>query len=350
MQRKTIRIYVPHTWVDNVQTLLEFLNIECLKDDYDFVWDESTPDYIICTDQIYSKKKIFGKFKKLYKSSAINIFYASEAITPDFNIFDYAIGWDVNLQFGDRYCLLPPAHIYPGKKFVRNIENPITTFEQAKKELSAKTGFCSFLYSNWVAHPMRDQLFYGISKYKRVDSLGKHLNNVNKKGTGYVGHRSECIDIKRPYKFSIASENATFSGYTSEKILTSFDAHSIPIYWGDPDIEKYYNGLAFINAMKYGNIHELTEKIKEIDENDNLWCEMIMQPWQTPEQITLSKKRYKDYVDFYRYIFDIDIKRAKRAPSGTMPDIYSYTLFNGFMSLVKKYYRVVKHKIVMHKN
>lgn len=48
---------------------------------------------------------------------------------------------------------------------------------------------------------MRDKLFYNLSEYKRVDSLGKHLNNVNTKGTGYLGHHKDCVTLKEPYKF-----------------------------------------------------------------------------------------------------------------------------------------------------
>ncbi|MCF2659698.1 hypothetical protein JQM83_10990 [Parabacteroides distasonis] len=344
MERKQIRIYAVHSWVNNIESLLDFLNLEELKHEYDFIWDDKNPDYLICTDQIYHSPKIFNRFKSAYSRPTINIFYASEAISPDFNLFDYSIGWDVNLNFADRFCLLPPPYIYPGKKFLKEVQNQITGIDEARKELCKKKGFCNFLYSNWCAHPMRDQLFYEISKYKHIDSLGKHLNNVGKKGTGYVGHRLECIDIKQSYKFSISSENATFSGYTSEKILTSFNAHSIPIYWGDPDIGKYFNEKAFINVMSYDDFASLIEVIKEIDSDDDLWCKMIMEPWQTPEQMKLCHNRWNNYLSFFRNIFNQEVTDAKRTPSGTMPDIYTYHFFKGYRSKLNEYYRAIKHK------
>lgn len=350
VKRKTLKVYAVHSWVKDVDSFLSFLNIEPLKDEFDFVWADSySPDYLIATDQIYSSKAIFRRFKKNYREDAINIFIASEAIAPDFNVFDYCVGWDSNMQIGDRYCLLPPAYVYPGRKFIKGIVNTLTTQEQAREELRKKTGFCNFLYSNWVAHPMRDRLFYELSKYKKVDSLGKHLNNVGRKGTGYIGHRMECIDIKRPYKFSIASENATFPGYTSEKIWTSFNAHTVPIYWGDPDIGKFYNEKAFINAMKFDSINALMQRVKEIDDDDEKWCEMVSLPWQTAEQVRLSQDREQEYLNFFRHIFSQEYKYAHRASSGTMPDVYKYHFFNGFRSKWSEYFRVLKHKIEIQK-
>ena len=46
------------------------------------------------------------------------------------------------------------------------------------------------------------------------------------------------LRMKKPYKFSIAFENAWYPGYTSEKIVTSMLAGTIPIYWGNPDISR----------------------------------------------------------------------------------------------------------------
>ena len=66
------------------------------------------------------------------------------------------------------------------------------------------------------------------------------MNNVGSPVADKYAFESE-------YKFSIAFENASYSGYTSEKILEAFAAGTVPIYWGDPDIAKVYNSKAFIN-------------------------------------------------------------------------------------------------------
>lgn len=342
---KTIRLYVVHNWIKNVDDFLKMFELHSLKDKFELIWDDISPDFLFATDKIYHSKGEFNKFVKYYSKSKINIFIASEAITPDFNIFDYAVGWDVDLKMGDRFALLPPATIYPSKGFLKTIVNDIKSVVEAKAELQKKTGFCNFLYSNWFAHPMRDKLFFEISQYKHVDSLGKHLNNVSIKGTGYEGHRMECVEIKRPYKFSIASENARFVGYTSEKLLTSLASHTVPIYWGDPSVVQYFNPDTFINANEYSDMQSLIAKIQEIDNDDNLWCKMISSPWQTEKQIEMCNKRLFNYIDFFVNIFNQELCDLKRAPNGTMPYVYQNHFINGFELPIKKYINLLVRKI-----
>lgn len=342
---KAIKIYVIHPKVTNVDSFLEYFSLQDLKDKFNFIWDSTNPDYLFATELIYGQRKSFNEFKKLYPIARIKIFWASEAITPDFNIFDYAIGWDVNLNFGDRFAMLPPTMVYPAKHFINAKENTIRSEMDALEELQCKKHFCSFLYSNANAHPMRDRLFYKISEYKFVHSLGKHLNNVNQKGTGYEGHRKECVEIKRDYKFSVSSENAEFSGYTSEKLLTSFCAHSIPIYWGDPDVKQYYNPQAFINVRDYADLDQLVHVIREIDENDSLWCKYIAEPWQTPEQVKKCQDRMNNYIRFFENVFNSEISQAHRAPSGSMPNSYRNYFFNGIKTTIQKYFSIIRNKM-----
>jgi len=213
------------------------------------------------------------------------------------------------------------------KDFVVEQEQ-ISTFEDAKRILNKKEKFCNFLYSNYKAHSMRDRLFYKISEYQQVESLGKHLNNVGTRGTGFQGHCSETTYLKMPYKFSIAAENASYEGYTSEKILTSFQAHTIPIYWGNPLIAEQFNEKAFINVHKYTDLNELIKVIKRINESDELWCNMVSQPWQTEEQIRADEQRMWDYINFFDGIFSKCGLGAKRAPEGNCPNVYKRFFWN----------------------
>lgn len=319
---KTIKIFMIHPWVQNVHKMLSFLKLECLSQKYNFEWHPNSPDYLIVSEHIYTNEKYNRLFKNIIKRKRIvTIFYAGEAITPDFNIFDYAISFDSDLSNADRHTLLPPPFImFSG--FVKETENRICNLTEAKDLLHHKTKFCNFLYSNWNSHPNRDKLFYLISKYKKVDSLGKHLNNMDNKPTGWIGHAQDCVSLKWSYKFSIACENAIFNGYTSEKILTSLEAHTIPIYWGNPKISLDINSKAFINCFEYDSFEQVLDKIKEIDRNDELWCEMILQPWQTLGQQKSSLERMNRYYIFFDNIFSQDLEAAIRTPQGTYPQFY----------------------------
>lgn len=52
----------------------------------------------------------------------------------------------------------------------------------------------------------------------------------------------------------------------------------MPIYWGNPDIEKDFNGAAFINCHRFDNFDQVVEKVIELDNNDALWTQYANAP------------------------------------------------------------------------
>ena len=290
------------------------------------VWDEETPDILFVTELVFYNSTLFRRFRHLYDKSGLRVAFLGEAIEPDFNLFDYAIGFSDDKAGDPGFIRLPsPFDMFSG--FVSKMANPISTVPEARQELANKSGFCSFLYSNPMANPMRDRLFHELSKYKRVDSLGKHLNNVSVPGTGYGGHRADCVPIKAAYKFSIASENSDFRGYTSEKLLTSLEAHTVPVYWGNPNVEDDVNPECFINFGKMSGFEELLSEIERIDKDDDLWCEMVSKPWLTPAQEAAHKKRTGDYKA--RMAELLSGKLPSRAPQGYHAYLYREHFLTG---------------------
>ncbi|MBR0150930.1 MAG: hypothetical protein IJP89_06180 [Synergistaceae bacterium] len=147
----------------------------------------------------------------------------------------------------------------------------------ARKILESCAGFCNFIYS----HPSdyRDKFFHLLTQYKHVDSLGSHLPNTDAKPS----RDSEdwyglSIKMKEGYKFSIAMENASCPGYTTEKIISSLQAHTVPIYWGTPRVSDYINPAAFINCNDFGTMEEVAERVREIDSDNDKWIDMVTQP------------------------------------------------------------------------
>lgn len=344
---KTATLFCLHPSAKDVESTFKLMH---LKNTFgiDFEWSSTHPDYLIVSEHIYINKHINKKFRELYPYAKVVIFYTGEAMSPDFNLFDYAVGFDGELKNGDRFSqICPPFMMFKG--FLYESENEITSEKQALHLLKEKTGFCNFLYSNWMAHPRRDELFYALSSYKRVDSLGKHLNNVGVKGTGFRGHALDCIKLKNSYKFSIACENASFVGYTSEKILTSLAAHTVPVYWGDSEIAKNINPDCFINCNELNSMGEVIERVREIDENDALWAKMVSSPWRTEEQIAYHEERYSRYVAFFERIFTQPVEKVRRIPSGTFPQwnrdffFHSPIVHHGLFYFQKKKFAMRKH-------
>ena len=303
--------------VYDVPSMLKYLHIEDLDTAKNIVWDENKPDFVFASEVIYIKSSWLKKFNSFEKYSPICIYFAYEAMYPDMNIFDYAIVTNRQLKVSDRIIRIPPRLHYKTDK--NDSENKLTE-EQAKLLLkNGKRRFCNFLYSDHnVHHPARDILFEALSEYKHVDSLGYYRNNV---GTliGSVGEGrfdenfpDTSARIKSYYKFSITAENAFFDGYISEKLLASFQAHTVPIYWGDKDVALEFNPEAFINCHDYNDIDDIVKRVKEVDENDDLWVHIVSQPWQTEAQKKITDDEIQKYRDFFTRIFTSPISEIRR--------------------------------------
>ena len=311
---KTIRFWSSNHW--NPDVWRSKFRVDPLQ--FRFVRDNENPDYLFGTEQLWTDIVARRNFLRLFSYERVIIYFAHECIFPDMNLFDYAIAFDRNAVLGDRIHRIPVLSFYPDDVFER-FDIP---FKDADSELGRKTGFCNFIYSNPRAAPRRDQLFHAISTYRRVDSLGPHLNNCGNRTsrTDKDWHRL-AVEMRRPYKFSISCENAVCPGYVSEKILSAFQAHTVPIYWGDPSIATEFNPKAFINANNMSD-GEVCEIVRTIDQNDSLWSQMVSEPPLLSHQL---KKAEVDELSFRRWsdcLFSSSIRDVVRKPYGFWPANY----------------------------
>ena len=77
------------------------------------------------------------------------------------------------------------------------------------------------------------------------------------------------------YKFSIAMENTEGQGYISEKILDSFIAGTIPIYYGGYMIDEYINPKSFILIKNEKDIKKKIQYIIKLDNNEELYKSIL---------------------------------------------------------------------------
>lgn len=275
--------------------------IDALKFHYNVIIDEVNPDYLFCS--------CFGK-RHLKYENAIKIFYSGENISADYNLYDYAIDFD-HIEFNDRHLRYPLHVIYNTK-----LNKPkISDSDALNRE------FCNFVYSNSIyADSKRIEIFNKLGQYKRVDSGGRYLNNIE--GGAVV----DKISFLRKYKFSIAFENSSKRGYTTEKILDPLVAGSVPIYWGNPTVHTDFNPRAFINAHDFANIDELVKEVIRIDSNNNAYLEMLNEPFYNGDQDFKNIKN-KELSDFLIRIIEQPVHKAKRRTEngytrGLMRDAY----------------------------
>lgn len=203
------------------------------------------------------------------KYNCRKVFYTGENIKPDFTACDFAISFDPT---SDPRNLRLPVYIYHawyqsrGLGLTEGTDSMLNILLNRPQESSfpePRERFCSFVFGNGKPQK-RNDFFHALSEYKNVDSAGKWMNN-----TGYRVENK--IKFLHQYKFNIAFENESASGYTTEKILDPLLAGAIPIYWGNPDVTRDFSSHSFINAMDFATTEELIEVIIAIDNDEDLF-------------------------------------------------------------------------------
>lgn len=256
-----------------------FICTQILSKYYDIEYESpEKADYVFFSD--------FGVNHWSLPKDSIKIFYIGENICPDFNICDYALGFEW-IDYGDRYMRLPNYYATP---FYQDKQRK---FEQRYIEDAERGGvdrtlanrkFCSFVVSNCDGNSVRGKLFEMLSKYRTVDSGGRWKNNVG-------APVDDKLQFESQHKFSICCENSSHPGYTTEKIIEAFASRVIPIYWGDPLICKVINKNAFINVLDYPSLDAVIEKVKHLDNNDEDYLAMLNEPALiNPEEYSLMAK------------------------------------------------------------
>jgi hypothetical protein len=173
-----------------------------------------------------------------------------------------------------------------------------------KKKISlegiGKRKFCAFIASSNSSRERVD-FFKKLSKYKKVDSYGKVMNNMGEiaMGKDWKGN----YNLFKKYKFVICFENSFSNDYIMEKLPNVMFANSIPIYRGAPNINEYFNSSSFVNYGDYGSYKLMIKKIKELDNDEKKYIEFISRPWFKNNKMP-STVRYKKYelINFYRGI------------------------------------------------
>jgi hypothetical protein len=117
-----------------------------------------------------------------------------------------------------------------------------------------KTRKVSMIYSkkNYSeGHILRHQI---ASRVKGIDLYGKGSQNpIPYKETGLID-----------YMFSVAIENSCQKNYFTEKILDCFAVGTIPIYWGCPNIDSFFDHKGIIY---FSSPEDLENIVNTIDMN-----------------------------------------------------------------------------------
>ena len=261
--KKKIKIDFSDFWGGFDKTNNYFFNL--LKEEFD-VEISNNPDYLFFS--------VFGNQHQNYKCT--KIFYTGENIAPPLGHYQ----WSFSFEYSDdpRNYRLPHYLLYDG--YYELVRDKII------EESMSNRKFCNFVASNGNCSE-RNTFVQQLSKYKKVDSGGRWMNNI-----GYVV--GDKLKFQSEYKFSIAFENNAYRpqhpGYTTEKIMQPMTVNSIPIYWGNPLISKEFNTESFVNFYDFGYTGNMIEYIIELDNNNEKYLEKLKTPWFTNNIIPESNK------------------------------------------------------------
>ncbi len=133
---------------------------------------------------------------------------------------------------------------------------PQTYDEVAKMTIPKKKKKISIVASNksWLpGHRKRLEFTRRLASHfkDKISVYGRGINPIDSK-----------FDALAPYEYSIAIENSFIPDYFTEKIFECFLTYTVPVYYGCPNIEKYFDSDAFIRI----DINNYAESIKTVEE------------------------------------------------------------------------------------
>lgn len=236
--------------------------------DMEFIHTESMLGYITCSDLLKPKKIkwINGKmefdgitvFTDRYINydfdkvkSTIKVFWLLEprAVRPDGyakiteleDKFDYILTYDSEL-------------LKRNKKYIKYIVGQSRVYEP---KIYDKKKMFSMIASNkrmTEGHRFRHDISESLSQKHKIDMWGSGYKSFNSK-----------IDPLSEYYFSISVMNSKIDNFFTEVLIDNFMLGTIPIFWGCPNINEYFDDRGII---RFDTISELDEILSNLTIRD----------------------------------------------------------------------------------
>ncbi|MDA9301693.1 glycosyltransferase family 10 [Amylibacter sp.] len=151
------------------------------------------------------------------------------------------------------------SFFYFGSTFLKNLDE----IDIQKKNM---VSLIASAQNQLKGHKLRHK----IAKYIKYNDL-----DIAVIGRGYKPFKNKEDGLKL-FRYSIVIENSSEQDYFTEKVVDACLLETIPIYWGAPNISKYFDIRGFIvcnssdeivDALKNLSIKDYNRKIKWIKKN-----------------------------------------------------------------------------------
>lgn len=241
----------------------------------------------------------------------IKISCTGENVYPNHNLDDYSIS-HLRESLGGRNLYYPCAYHALQDKFPKHKVSPADAHRKFAVFIASQDHFGP------GAKLRREFTEYVISHYKHVDCPGKILHNIDipqlqpRRGDWVNGKRNVVSD----YKFLISFENSNSDGYITEKLVDAFFCNTVPIYWGSEGNLTPFPKEAVICANDYPDFEALLTRIREVDENDELYLQILSaNPMRDP--VFRETWEHEHFSKLYAFLDEIVEKLQKRETLGT---------------------------------
>lgn len=322
---KTIKVKFSGVYPGFEPEWMELYNI--LKRHYNVQIVDKDPDYILCD--------AFEPFYDYVRYPQVRIMFNGENYVPDYNLVDYSIS-RYPITFGDRNFYLPGC-VYPLQRW---LELPKKQRDYDLDFVRSKKYFANFIASHESENGIRGDFFKQLCQYKRVESPGTYLNNMSEKISIQWENNSK-IDFQKQCKFTLCFESTSHYGFITEKITDAFYSDTIPVYYGSANVKEIFNEKAFINCADFASFDDVIERIKELDQDDEKYLEMMRQPILVDPEY--PQRVLDDMEAFVLAIFDQPVEKAYRRSRVFMPARYEQAIAamnrretSGLKSKIKK--------------
>lgn len=306
---KKLRYFFDIPYLDSKNNLFTW----ALSHNFELIFDSKNPDIVISSNDLDEKLLEYKNSKIIYYTGEPFLSWSGNI---NRNIINKALTF---FNFNDPLFERVPLILHYNYEYFKN--GYINDYEFLLKEkpniTSVPSKFCSFVArSNGYPSCPREYFFNKLSKYKNVNSHGPYLNNSPLIPMGDVSkYENSLFKVKciSNYKFNLCFENShgctkspidhtylSDSGLLSEKIYEALLSGTIPIYWGNKDIHNDLNTKRIINYYDYNDFDSMIEKIIEIDNNDDLFLDIVNESYVDNKSESIFKKEY--IVEFMKKI------------------------------------------------
>ena len=284
---RPLKIYFSNFWSGiGDSDFFSFVLERTLTHGFTTVFDAASSD--LCFSSVFGGEKT---------DANRTICFIGENRRPDLRAARFSLSFETD-SWNGRNFYLPLWMLYvrwPGMDFLprpvvhhHGTDAPVPVSELvARRNIDGnrrKQKFCAMICSN--PETLRLNLFNELSRYKPVDGYGPAF------GGAVLLPKSEIL---KDYKFCLCPENSYYPGYVTEKLIQSWAAGTVPIYFGALPSIGMFNRQAFVHYSEPFDINKTLATIIALDSLDALYDTTYAEP------LLISEPRIDPLLDYLRH-------------------------------------------------